>query len=58
MSINNVLNKIFCFFLCHDWTCRAAEGEEPTKTEIEAGISGFYQYAQMYCKRCGHIYKP
>lgn len=46
------------FFLCtlfddHDWTSKSMEGVQPTKEELDSGVEGFNNYAQMYCKRCG-----
>lgn len=37
----------------HDWTCAAAEGIPATPEQLASGIEGFYDYAKMYCKRCG-----
>lgn len=37
----------------HDWTCAAAEGIPATPEQLASGIDGFYDYAKMYCKRCG-----
>ena len=52
--------KLFDWFLCfnglHDWTCAAAEGVKPTQAQLDAGLSGFYDYyATMYCRRCGRV---
>lgn len=38
----------------HTWTCAAEEGQKPTKAQARAGVAGFYDYARMYCKRCGY----
>ena len=43
--------KIWSF---HDWTSDAAQGIPP-KPEHLKSIEGFWNYATMYCKRCGHI---
>ncbi len=55
--------RVWHWFLCyvlhdHDWTCKAEQGIDPTEEEKEAGIYGFWHYAQMYCKRCGKVYRP
>jgi hypothetical protein len=42
-----------CWFAGHDWTCKAAEDIPPTESQLKHGVSGFYDYAKMYCKRCG-----
>lgn len=53
--------KIFHWILCHilgdhDWTCAVDEGQDkPTQKQIDDGVEGFYDYAKMYCKRCGTI---
>ncbi len=57
------MKAIYHWFLCHvmqahDWTSRAEQGEKPTDLEIKAGVAGFWHYAQMYCKRCGKVYRP
>ena len=53
-----LLERIVKFFACrigHDWTCAAAEGVPATKEQIANGVEGFYDYATMYCRRCGHV---
>ncbi len=37
---------------------RAEQGIKPTKAQLDGGIAGFFDYARMYCKRCGYVYKP
>jgi hypothetical protein len=49
------LRWLACFMGNHDWTCAAAEGLKPTQAQLDAGIEGFYDYATMYCKRCGRV---
>lgn len=39
----------------HEWTCAAAEGIPATREQIHGGLLGFYDYAKMYCKRCGKL---
>lgn len=41
----------------HKWTSAAQKGFPPTDEQIKNGIKGFYDYATMYCERCGHISK-
>lgn len=55
MKIN--FSKILCFS-GHDYTCAASEGIMPTKQQMDFGVAGFSDYAKMYCKRCGYVYKP
>ena len=40
----------------HDWTCAASEGLPPTEAQLRGGVEGFWDYATMYCKRCGRKY--
>ena len=49
--------KLKCWFLGHDWTTAENEGISPTKEQLDSGVKGFWDYAKMYCKRCGHEYK-
>ena len=49
-----VRKVLACYvFRFHDWTCASAEGVPATPKQIADGIDGFYDYARMYCKRCG-----
>jgi hypothetical protein len=60
-----MLTKINGWLACrvlksHDWTCAAKQGIQPTKEQIrlaaeENSLEGFYDYAKMYCSRCGKI---
>ncbi len=52
------IQKIFkCYMLkWHDWTCAASEGLPPTEAQLRGGVEGFWDYATMYCKRCGRKY--
>lgn len=57
-----MLKKINKFIDCkilglHNWTSAAEEGIKPTKEQLEYGTAGFFDYAKMYCKDCGHISK-
>ena len=51
------LAKVYHCYLWrwHDWTCDAAEGIPATPEQLATGIEGFYDYAKMYCKRCGKV---
>lgn len=53
----NKLKQWFCGFFGHDWTSSAMQEKPPTKEQINNGVDGFYDYATMYCKRCGHVSK-
>ena len=37
----------------HKWTSSPEEGVSPTDEQLQNGIDGFYDYAAIYCKRCG-----
>ena len=55
-----MLKKIKVFFQCklmgsHTWTSAAQEHQLPTGKQLEDGITGFYDYAKMYCKDCGDV---
>ena len=57
------MRKFFGWILCHvihdhDWTCKAEQGIDPSEAEVKAGVAGFWNYATMYCKRCGKVYIP
>jgi hypothetical protein len=41
----------------HKWTCAAEKGIKPTQEQLNSGLLGFYEYAKMYCERCGHVYE-
>ena len=49
------LEEIFKCHICgsHDWTSDALQDKPPTKEQVGAGMDGFWNYAKMYCKRCG-----
>ena len=40
----------------HDWTCAADQGIKATPEQLKS-INGFWDYATMYCNKCGYIYK-
>ena len=50
--MKSIIDKIRCLLGDHDWTCAANEGIKPKVEQVKAGIVGFYDYAQGYCKRC------
>ena len=39
----------------HDWTSACQKGIPPTTEQLKGGVEGFYDYAKMYCDRCGHV---
>jgi len=39
----------------HNWTCAADEGIPATEEQLHNTKEGFWDYAKMYCKTCGHI---
>lgn len=55
----NKIERLLSWFLCkvgdHDWTTSANEGKKPTTQQAQGGILGFWDYAKMYCKKCGKI---
>lgn len=40
---------------CHDWTSAAMQDKSPTKKQIDDGVDGFWDYATMYCSKCGKV---
>jgi len=55
-----MLKKISAFIDCkilgiHNYTSAAAEGIPPTEAQLNSGTDGFFDYAAMYCKDCGHV---
>lgn len=54
-----VLYKLIGWFLCftgdHDWTSAANEGMKPTQKQQDDGVLGYWDYAKMYCGRCGKL---
>jgi hypothetical protein len=40
----------------HKWTCAAEKGIKPTQEQLNSNY-GFWDYAKMYCERCGYVYK-
>ena len=53
--VTDLFKRLLCLLLDHEWTCAAHEGIKPTKEHLAAGLAGFYDYATMYCKRCGYV---
>lgn len=37
----------------HDWTNASAQGKKPTPEQLENGVEGFWDYARVYCAKCG-----
>lgn len=55
--IKTLLGWLACKTGNHKWTCAVDEGQDkPTQAQIDAGINGFWDYAKMYCKRCGYVW--
>lgn len=52
-----IFQRLRCLF-GHDYTCAVEEGVEATTEQLKGGIEGFYDYAKMYCRKCGYVYKP
>lgn len=53
-------NWLKCRFIIlggHDYTCALDEGIKATPEQLES-VDGFFDYAKMYCKNCGHVYVP
>ncbi len=52
-----IMKFINCKILrLHNWTCASEQGKEPNYAQIRS-VVGFWDYAKMYCKDCGLIYK-
>lgn len=45
--------RIECWMGLHHWTCAAALGIPPTKEQLNGGVTGFWDYARMFCEDCG-----
>ena len=60
-GICKLLHRIKVWCQCkigHDYTCAVEEGLDPTTTQLNDLPKGFFDYAKMYCKRCGYVYQP
>ena len=54
--LERIVKSFVCFFTGgHSWTSKAMEGIPPTSEQIDNGVAGFYDYAEMYCGKCGRI---
>lgn len=51
------LLRWWCELDGHELTCAAAEGIPPTEKQLADGLDGFYDYATVYCRRCGYVYE-
>ena len=49
--------KFLCLIGDHEWTSKHEEGILPNEWQLKSGLSGFKDYAKMYCKR-KHCRKP
>ena len=54
--VRSFLSRLFfCKIMdSHEWTSNAQQGIPPTPEQLKS-VAGFWDYATMYCKRCGHI---
>lgn len=48
-----ILQRVWCWFGWHDWTCAAEQGIKATNEQLADPFCGFWDYAKMYCKHCG-----
>lgn len=55
-----MFEKLLCLIIGgHDWTSKADEGVKPEfekdlkEMSADEILNGFWDYAEMYCKRCG-----
>ncbi len=53
--MKNLWIMVKCSVMGHDWTSEAIKGNPPTKYQIDRKQDGFWEYARMYCDRCGSI---
>ena len=54
--VKRLVMSVFCLVSGgHAWTSKAMEGLPPTPEQVGSGIAGFYDYAEMYCGKCGVI---
>lgn len=52
--VMGVKKVCLCYVLpAHDWTSAAMKGIPPTPKQIQDGVDGFWDYAKLYCERCG-----
>ena len=55
--IKKIIAKVCCFFVGHEFTCNHQKGIAVTEEQLKAGVKGFFDYATMYCDRCGKVFK-
>ena len=48
-----LVQKLNCWTGGHDWTSAVQEGIPATQEQLESGLNGFFEYAELYCKHCG-----
>lgn len=58
--LKRFLRTVRCrVFNDHDWTSACSQGIPPTEEQLQAAadgsMTGFYDYAKMYCEHCGEI---
>ena len=56
--MNKLIGKFKCLIGEHHWTSAIEEGIKPSHEQLKSGVNGFFNYATMYCKRCGKVYIP
>jgi hypothetical protein len=56
-KIKMFLKRIWCSLFGHKLTCAAEQGKDPTPEQVAKGVEGFFEYAEVYCKRCDYKYK-
>lgn len=52
------MKKIKRWILCHilghhQWTSDAMQNIDPTDEQIQMGITGYWDYARLFCLHCG-----
>lgn len=51
--MKSLITKLKCCLLGHKWTANVEKKIPPTDKQLRSGIEGFWDYARMYCDRCG-----
>ena len=52
-AIIKIMEQFLCLVGCHAWASKALSGEKPTPDQLAGGALGFWDFARIYCKRCG-----
>ena len=54
VNLKSIKDFIQCKILKnHVWTSKAEQGIKPTPEQINGGVDGFWDYAEVYCSKCG-----